>query len=131
MAEVEGPTINLIGCSRTSGKWYNSILRTRKSVGSNPNNEEGRKTYMWKVSMISQGVKTRAGTPDVAWSRSFPCVLASDIDKLILVECGERKPSWTSLSFLMTYFCLVGVALQMPFHESRISQGLFSIWAKT
>ena len=80
--------------------------------------------------MVGKSIETRAGTSDIAGPWSNPCIFTGHINKLVLVECGERNVPRSTLSFLLGCLCIDIVTLKVSFNELRVTKGLFGIRAE-
>lgn len=77
--------------------------------------------------MVGESIEARAGTSEVVGPRGNPSMCASHINELILVECGKRDVSRSTLPFLFGNLFVDIVTLKVSFHELGVSKGLFSI----
>ena len=94
--------VDLLSSSRADSKWDHSILRNSRLAAMFwlENTTEAFTTYVRKVAVVRECVKTRAGASDIVWPRSNPSVIASNINELVFVEGCERNVAWTTLSLL-------------------------------
>ena len=77
--------------------------------------------------MVGESIETRAGTSEVVGPRGNPSMFAGHINELVLVECGKRDVSRSTLPFLLGSIFVDIVTLKVSFHELGVSKGLFSI----
>lgn len=81
--------------------------------------------------MVCKRVEAGARTSQVVRARSFPYVVTSDINMLILVENRERETGRASLSLLICcVFWYGSLFVEVPFQVIGIFEGLLSIRAQ-
>lgn len=104
--------------------WYVALRLTKDLVGSCSTCSKWNYAATGEISMISKCIEPWAWTANVIGARGYPSMCSGHIDKLVLVEGGERETARSSLSL---FLFLGGIPLLKVAVECfRVFEGSFT-----